>query len=517
MGLTQVSRNPGVFLKKKWRYLTLRQKLTALFLLTAVIILAVNLYMFALINRMTGRVEEVYISNVSLNELSGALDRVQESMEEYLNTKSSDAMEDYYRSEQAYRELMEGLNTRTTDNQMLLTEKNIHGLSESYLVLAEEAIQAKRGRNVEKYGQLYEDADLLYNEIHTFIYSLNNAQFKDNSRNYQVLLDSLRYMELISIVVLFLVLLGNISLIVVSTRNVTMPLHQLARAAGEVSGGNFDIGRIPVQSMDEVGIVTNTFNEMVENIRNYIEQLRVTMERENRLKERELMMQSHLKDAQLKYLQAQINPHFLFNTLNAGVQLAMMEEADKTGRFLENVAEFFRYNVRKNDEDAALREEIHLVDNYVYILNVRFAGEILFTKEVDESLLNVRVPSMILQPLVENAFNYGIRNISWTGRIELSVYQKGGEICISIWDNGAGMEQERIDQVLSGRAQGAETDAGSNGVGMKNVMERLRLYFHDRARLNIFSEGKNTGTEVLIIIPEKADGELESEDDRCTE
>ena len=329
MGLTQVSRNPGVFLKKKWRYLTLRQKLTALFLLTAVIILAVNLYMFALINRMTGRVEEVYISNVSLNELSGALDRVQESMEEYLNTKSSDAMEDYYRSEQAYRELMEGLNTRTTDNQMLLTEKNIHGLSESYLVLAEEAIQAKRGRNVEKYGQLYEDADLLYNEIHTFIYSLNNAQFKDNSRNYQVLLDSLRYMELISIVVLFLVLLGNISLIVVSTRNVTMPLHQLARAAGEVSGGNFDIGRIPVQSMDEVGIVTNTFNEMVENIRNYIEQLRVTMERENRLKERELMMQSHLKDAQLKYLQAQINPHFLFNTLNAGVQLRSEEHTSE--------------------------------------------------------------------------------------------------------------------------------------------------------------------------------------------
>ncbi len=501
MEQTRFFRAPGAFLKKKWRYLTLQQKLTALFLMTAVVILAVNLYMFTLINKMTGRVEEVYVSNVNLNELSGALDLVQKSMEEYLNTKSSDAMEDYYRSEQAYRELMEGLNSETTDNEMLLTEKNIRGLSESYLDLAAEAIQAKRGRNVEKYGQLYEDAELLYDEIHTFIYSLNNAQFKDNSRNYQALLDSLRYMEFISIGVLLLVLLGNISLIVVSTRSVTRPLHQLAEAADEISGGNFEIDRLPVQSMDEVGIVTNTFNEMVENIRNYIEQLRATMERENQLKERELMMQSHLKDAQLKYLQAQINPHFLFNTLNAGAQLAMMEEADRTGRFLENVAEFFRYNVRKNDEDAALREEIHLVDNYVYILNVRFAGEILFTKEVDESLLNVRVPSMILQPLVENAFNYGIRNISWTGRIELSVYQKGEEICISIWDNGAGMEQERIEQVLSGRVQEAEAGAGGNGVGMKNVMERLRLYFRDQAGLRIFSEGKNTGTEVLITIP----------------
>ena len=491
----------NAFLRKKWKNLTLQQKLTALFLLTAVIVLAVNLYMFTLINEMTGRVEEVYVSNVTLNELSGALDRVQDSMEEYLNTKSSDAMEDYYRSEQAYRERLDRLNTQATDNQMLLTEKNIRGLSESYLELAAEAIQAKRGRNVEKYGKLYEDLSILYEEIHTFIYSLNNAQFKDNSRNYQVLLSSLRYMEFISIAVLFLVLLGNISLIVVSTRSVTRPLHRLARAAGEVSGGNFDIGQIPVQSMDEVGIVTNTFNEMVENIRNYIEQLRETMERENQLKERELMMQSHLKDAQLKYLQAQINPHFLFNTLNAGAQLAMMEEADRTGRFLENVAEFFRYNVRKNDEDATLKEEIHLVDNYVYILNVRFSGEILFSKEVDRSLLDMRVPSMILQPLVENSFNYGIRNISWRGRIELSVYRREEEICISIWDNGAGMELERIEQVLCGHAGEAEPSSGSNGVGLKNVMERLKLYFRGQARLQIFSEGEGTGTEVLITIP----------------
>ncbi|MCI8586139.1 MAG: histidine kinase [Lachnospiraceae bacterium] len=491
----------GSFFGRKWKYLTLQQKLTALFLLTAVIILTVNLYIFLLINEMTGRVEEVYISNVNLNELSGALDRIQDSVEEYLNTKSSDAMEEYYRSEQAYRGLMEGLNTQVTDNEILLTEKNIYGLSESYLELAAGAIQAKRGRNVERYGALYEDAELLYEEIHTFIYSLNNTQFKDNSRNYQVLLSSLRYMELLSVGVLLLVLLGNISLIIVSTRSVTKPLKQLAKAADEVSGGNFDIGQIPVQSMDEVGIVTNTFNEMVENIRNYIEQLRLTMERENQLKERELMMQSHLKDAQLKYLQAQINPHFLFNTLNAGVQLAMMEEAEQTGRFLENVAEFFRYNVRKNDEDATLQEEIRLVDNYVYILNVRFSGEILFSKEIDESLLHVRVPSMILQPLVENSFNYGIRNIGWRGRIELSVYQKEKEICISIWDNGAGMERERIDQVLSGHAGEAEPSGGSNGVGLKNVMERLRLYFQGQAGLQIFSEGKGTGTEVLITVP----------------
>jgi len=492
--------------KKSWKYLTLQQKLTALFVLMAVIILAVNMYMYAIINDMTGQVEKVYVSNVGLNELSGALDYVQESMEEYLNTKSSDAMEDYYRSDQAYRELLEELNDQVTDNEMLLMQKNIRSLSESYLEVAAEVIQAKRGRNVERYGQLYEDASILHEEIHTFIYSLNNEQFKDNSRTYQQLRNSMRYMELISVAVLLLVLLGNIALIVSSTRTVIEPLHLLAESANQVAKGNFEIEKVPVQSMDEVGIVSGAFNQMVESIRNYIEQLRETLERENELKERDLMMQSHLKDAQLKYLQAQINPHFLFNTLNAGAQLAMMEDADRTGVFLENMAEFFRYNVRKNDQDAALAEEIHLVDNYVYILNVRFSGEILFEKDVDETLLDVRVPSMILQPIVENAVNYGIRGIDWEGRIELAVYQKESDICISIWDNGAGMEKERIAQVLSGEVREVNLTSNSNGVGLGNVIERLRLYFHGRAKFEIISEGRNKGTEVLITIP-KEEGE----------
>lgn len=490
-------------ISEKWKYMTLQQKLTGLFISTSIVILAVNLVMYGIINETTRQVENVYVSNVTLNELSDMLDDVHEHMEEYLNTKSSDSMEAYYRSEQDYRELMDRLNVKVIDNDMLLMEKNIYHLSKSYLELTAEVIQAKRGRNVEKYGSLYEVAEQLYEEIHTFIYSLNNEQFKDNSKNYQVLMNSLRYMEIVCVGVLLLILLGNISLIIVSTRSVTKPLHRLARAADEVAKGNFEIEKMPVQSMDEVGIVTGAFNQMVESIRNYIEQLRITLERENLLKERELKMQSHLIDAQLKYLQAQINPHFLFNTLNAGVQLAMMEDADRTGQFLENVAEFFRYNVRKNDQDAALDEEIHLVDNYVYILNVRFSGEILFTKDVDESLLDTRVPSMILQPLVENSFNYGIRNIDWEGRIELSVYRKDGQICISIWDNGAGMEPDRIRQVLAGEAQKNQLQSDSNGVGMKNVMERLRIYFHDEAKLEIFSEGKNKGTEVLITIPEE--------------
>ena len=486
---------------KRWMYMTLQQKLITLFCLTSVVILAVNLFTYAMISRMMGRVEAVYISNVNLNDLSGGLDDVQAAMTDYLRTKSSDAMEQYYRSEQDYRELLDMLNRQATDNKILLTEKNIYGLSQSYLDLTSAIIQAKRGRNVEKYASLYDEASELYDEVNTFIYSLNNDQFKTNSVTYQALVKSMRYMEMITITVLFLVLFGNVSLIVMSTKLITEPLKLLAETADEVAKGNFEVPKLPVKQMDEVGIVTGAFNQMVTSIRTYIEQLRETLERENQLKEREFLMQNHLKDAQLKYLQAQINPHFLFNTLNAGAQLAMMEDAEKTQQFLLNVSEFFRYNVRKDDQPVTLGEEIRLVDNYVYILNVRFAGEILFEKGIDESLNTIPVPGMILQPLVENAVNYGIRNIDWKGRIELTVCRKGDRISISVWDNGAGMTKERIAQVLSGEIAEEAPASNSNGVGMRNVIERLKLFFNDQAQMDIYSEGLNMGTEVVITIP----------------
>lgn len=486
---------------KRWMNLTVQKKLVSLFAATTGFIVLVNLFTYASLNHMMERVEAVYTSNISLNELSDGLGSLQLAMSDYLQTKSSDAMEEYYRREQAYRGLLDRLNQSPTDNEVLLTEKNIYGLSQSYLQLTSEIIQAKRGRNVEKYASGYIQARELYEEINTFIYSLNNEQFKNNSVTYRALVESLRYMEVITIVVLLLVLLGDVSLIIMSTQMVTEPLKRLAEAADEVAKGNFELEELPVEQRDEVGIVTGAFNQMVRSIRVYIERLRDTMEREGQLRARELLMQSHLKDAQLKYLQAQINPHFLFNTLNAGAQLAMMEDAEKTEQFLLNVSEFFRYNVGKNNKQVTLGEEIRLVDNYVYILNVRFAGEILFEKDVDETLSHVPVPGMILQPLVENAVNYGIRDIDREGRIELNVRREGNEIMISVWDNGAGMSQERIRQVLSGAIMEESAGDHSNGVGMRNVIERLNLFFNDRARMEIFSEGANKGTEVVITIP----------------
>lgn len=342
----------------KWNNASIQIKLTVSFTFTLIIILVMNLFMYVNINSMTSRVDEVYVSNVNLNELSEALQVLHESVRGYLDTKSSDSLDSYYRADQEYRELLEGLNQRVVNNRMKITEKNIKAQSETYLETIYETVQAKRGRNVERYKTYYDEATEIYGDIQNCIYSLNNEQFKNNSGSYMILLSSLRYMEIISTVILAMIGCINLVMVFMLTRNMTSPLIKLSKAANEVAEGNFNVEIEDTESGDEIGIVSRAFQKMVTSIQIYIQEIKNSMERESRMKEKELLMESSMREAQLMTLQAQINPHFLFNTLNAGAQLAMMEGADKTTEFIENMADFFRYNIKKMNQDTTVGEEV---------------------------------------------------------------------------------------------------------------------------------------------------------------
>lgn len=485
---------------------SIRMRLIFVFVFTSLVILIVNLYMYININKSINTIDEIYISNVELNELLDAVTDVQDYVYEYLTTMTSDALENYYRSEQNLQNLTDALNSETTDNEMILMQKNIRNMSETYLETTGESVKAKRGRNIQRYEVINENATTLYGYISTYISNLNNKQFKYNSNNYELLLISLNYLEIISTAVLFVITIFSVILIIVLTRSITDPLMKLTKAANEVSAGNIEVDLVEVESTDEVGIVTKAFNTMIVSIHQYITKTKESLELESKMKENELLMTNHLKDAQLKYLQAQINPHFLFNTLNAGAQLAMMEGADKTCLFIENMADFFRSNMKSFDQDSNIRDEVKLVDNYIYILNVRFSGEIHFVKDINDSLIDVSVPSMILQPIVENAVNHGIRGIDHEGIIELAIYEEDDNIEISIKDNGTGMLESEIDSILQNkRKEGAASKENlakdSNGIGLGNVINRLRLYYGKNDIIEIRSEGRNQGTEVIIHIP----------------
>ena len=490
-------------LERKWNKLSVQSKFMLSFFFPMVLILAMNLYMFVNVNSMMKKVDEIYISNVNLNELAGQLTKVQDSMTEYLENKGSTALSEYYKADSEYRSSIEAIKDTPMTSGINVMEKNIYYQSEGYLQVVNEIIQAKRGRNVEKYRSGYEDAVVMYTDLQNCIFSLNNEQFKSNTVTYNALLSSLKYVEILSITILIVIAMVNIIVLFFLTRSMVAPLIDLSHAANKVAKGDFDVQLEEQNGEDEISVVSSAFIKMVSSIQQYINEITESMHRESEMKEHELVMENRMKEVQLQSLQAQINPHFLFNTLNAGAQLAMMEGAESTTEYISNMADFFRYNLKKIDRDATIEEEINLVDRYIYILNVRFTGEINYEKIIDESVIRTKVPSMILQPIVENAVNYGIRGIDWSGKIILKVYSEDSNVCLSVKDNGIGMEQSKIDKILSGEAIGTkdETQAASNGIGLANVIERLRIYTGKEDVMSILSEGKNKGTEFIIRIP----------------
>lgn len=489
--------------KRDKRSISLQVKISSIYILVSLLVILVDLVLLVGINRMSNRLERAYQDNLSLNALTEALGGVQDSMTDYLKVKTTDALEDYYRREQEYRNLIEDLQTEVTGLSLDRMERSIRYMSESYLEQVGETVEAKRGRNVEKYRQYYEKASQLYRYINHYITRLNMDKFKTNSQQYSQLLRDFHLFQTASIVVIFLLVGVNASIIVRFVGNLIGPLKRLAGSANEVARGNFEIDQIPVESGDEIGIVTGAFNQMILSIRLYIQQLKERMEAERAMKERELLMEAHLKDARFKYLQAQINPHFLFNTLNAGAQLAMMEGADHTYEYVQKVAQFYRYNMKKGEESVTIGDEVELIDSYIYILNVRFSGDIHYEKRIDESLLNTPMPGMILQPIVENSVNHGIREMGDRGKIILSLYAVEDGICISVRDNGKGMKQETIDKILSGHYQRDPSKGDSNGIAMDNIISRLRIFTGNKDVMGISSDGKGKGTEVFLYLTDK--------------
>lgn len=487
--------------RRRWRDIPLATKMILAVGSIMVMMLVINMILYEQVNKTIRRMDTVYSSNVDLTDLSASLENVQQALYSYLSVKTSDSLENYYRCEQDYRYLLENLSSQISSNPTKLLERNIRQMSETYLSLTGEGVAAKRGRNVEKYKEIYDQSQELYGYINSYIYQLNSQQFRNNSSSYQALREALRYLE-ISSLVLMAVMMGIGALVLFAiTKGMIEPLANLAEIAHLVGQGNFDVKMTKTDSLDEVGVVTRAFNTMVESLGEYVVRTKESMEKEQQMMEKELLMKNHLKEAQLKYLQSQINPHFLFNSLNAGVQLAMMEDAEKTCIFVEKMADFFRYNVKKGLEDASLGEELTAVENYIYILNVRFAGDIHFTKKVDESIMECRVPSMILQPLVENAVNHGIRNIDWEGKILLEITGLEDNILIRVKDNGKGMSEERIREVLDGCMEDTGEQSDSTGVGMNNVISRLELYYDKKNLVEINSPGENMGMEIILTLP----------------
>ena len=230
-----------------------------------------------------------------------------------------------------------------------------------------------------------------------------------------------------------------------------------------------------------------TFRLMAANIKEHVEELRQKQRIESALSEQKvnnLKMKTALRESELLALQSQVNPHFIFNTINIGAQLAMLHGDDITCTYFQNAADIFRYNLRGLDTNATLRQELENINAYMNLLQTRFGDTVQFRQQIEEKtdLLDFVLPRMTLQPLVENAYIHGISEREDGGVIRLAAWEEGDEIRVAVCDNGKGMTPEKIEELLHVDPEEQEQalrirKSHVSGIGVDNVLQRLRLFY----------------------------------------
>lgn len=269
--------------------------------------------------------------------------------------------------------------------------------------------------------------------------------------------------------------------------SITKPIRNICDVTEEVSKGNLEV-RSDVDTGADVGMLSQSLNAMIDKINELLDQVKAE--------------QIRLRKAELELLQSQINPHFLYNTLDAIVWLAEAGEQQKVVSMVESLSKFFRTSLNQGKEIISLSEELQHVQSYLEIQQVRYQDILRFDINVPAELNGYLIPKITIQPLVENALYHGIKNKRGMGDIFITGEDLGDKCAIIVRDNGIGMNEERLKQIRE-RISGGGENKGEI-FGLYNVNERIRLKFGEEYGLEIESE-YTKGTVVKVILPKYTD------------
>lgn len=300
-------------------------------------------------------------------------------------------------------------------------------------------------------------------------------------------------------VVFLCVVLG--AMLVMSLMRLFWAVSALAQASQAISRGEYDTPDLDETRDDETGHMARAFNEMKRSTKRKVELLEEKRTMEGRLhaKELEAMELQHLMEREkLQQLRSQINPHFLFNTLNVILYTAQQEGAEHTRALIGSLSRLFRYALGSNDSQVALIREVNIVDDFSALYRERFGERIRLCWHIDPGvdLPDTLVPSFILQPLVENAFKHGLGPKEEGGCVDVSIREVDGMLEITVADDGVGMSPEALEHLRS-NLQNPPT-AGEH-IGVYNVAARLRLWGR-KYGMDIQSE-QGKGTVAVLSLP----------------
>lgn len=487
-------------------FIGIRKKLIAYFVLTILLLGITSLFSYYNAKIVLRNTNSIIKDYAYLNNLNNDVNLLMTELEKYLTSASSENLLNYYTHYNKLQELTRKI-PRTADySYEWLLLKDIGNMLDELMKEADNAVLAKRGRISSKYIAHFQRSNQISEYIKLYNNKLMDSKLMTGSTKYENINSSMNFVSYLNLLIILAAVLVNLYIAVVSTYRLTKPISELSHSAEKIAEGDFEIEVTQTHTGDETDILAGAFIKMVKSIKDYINEIRSQAEVENRLKEQEmqnLKMQSLLKEAELKFLQSQINPHFLFNTLNAAAQLAMIEGADKSSEFIENIAHLFRYNLKNIDELTPLRDEIQYVRSYMQILKTRFGSRIEFVTNIDEAALDTMIPRISIQPIVENAYIHGLQNLERNGEIQLNIKLIDHSVFIEVQDNGMGMEESCIESILGFGEDGNMRKKHVTGIGISNVVHRLQVLFNieDSAEIISIESELGIGTKVILKIP----------------
>lgn len=493
---------------ERQRNLSLRRKIMALILaslgcmgLTIVFVEQIDHYAITILG-------DSYKSNVKISDLSDCIARTKESMEQFIKYYTFESIESFHKNRSELEEKLSLMQNSPSVDETGNKEYVLKRLAETFIAYSGKVVSARRANSESEQAFYYGKAIKCYSFLNTelrkfdlFMHKVNSKIYEENRFRVSVLSNSIYafifvYFILISLYIYLLL------------TEILAPLHRISEVATRVSYREFDIPLFNSKANDEVGNICRAFDNMLISINDYVSTILEKARTETELKEKQIEMSVLYTKARLDALQAHINPHFLFNTLNTGVQLAMLEGAHKTSDFIEQVAAFFRYNIHER-EASSIDEELLLVDHFVYIMKVRFGTRLNFVKSVPSLSFPQKLPAMILQPLCENCIKHGLENSSCT--VTLKIQEVSDFVEISISDDGKGFDPNVrlriLDEVKKERSNSDSmeylkgSDSPGNGIGITNVFSRLKIYFRMNDIFDIQTGDGGVGTRFIVRVP----------------
>jgi len=293
--------------------------------------------------------------------------------------------------------------------------------------------------------------------------------------------------------ILYLNLIFFLILLMISyfmAAGISKPIRRLVSAANRLAKGDLH-ARVPVAGQDEIGRLSHTFNVMAAEMGTLIDRIN---EEQNLKRELELNM-----------LYAQLNPHFLFNTLNSIRWMADASKVYNVSKVIVALASLLRSSILRSGEIITIKEEVENVKNYLYIQKLRYAALFQEEYDIDETIGSCGILKLILQPIVENTIIHGFKEIDYLGMIRIQVKEEAGLVVVRIEDNGVGMDEGRIQSVL--RTDSQRSSGKLSGIGIHHVNQRLILHYGKESAIRIVSK-PGVGTVTSISIPKKKAEEL---------